>query len=164
MCLDVRERLHVYGHILSWLLLLVVALILNDIATEIVHAASPESTGVRIALRLALVTLLLFCVILLSWARVKWPLHISSKVNNLLQSLSEVSGVSSLHTMTTTTSGAEGGGGMRSSASAASSTLYPPGASVFQRQRTPFLHPPTLDTSNKTQQQQQPQPLAFSLQ
>jgi hypothetical protein len=159
MCLDMRERLHVYGHILSWLLLLVVALILNDVATDIVHSASPESTGVRIALRLSLVFALVLFTIFISWARAKWPLHLESKVSGLLQDLTGRAGGSGVPIMTPPHEGFHPPRSSNSSSS--SSAFHPAAASVFQRQRTPFVHPPSLDLSNKQQHQQ---PLAFSLQ
>lgn len=95
MCLDLdwRDRLHLYGIVATWLLVLLIGLLLNDVATDVAHALSPDNTGWRVAFRLFLVFLLFFVVVLINAARFRLPLNPWSKFLTLVQHLSDSAGL-----------------------------------------------------------------------
>lgn len=90
MCLSIdwRDRVHLYGIVSTWLLLLVIGLLANDVATDVAHAISPDNTGWRVAFRLLLILLLFFALILINAARFSTELNPWSKFLSLVQHFS----------------------------------------------------------------------------
>lgn len=81
MCLDLdwRDRVHLYGIVATWLLLIVAGLMIESIASEIAVTISPDSAGWRIAFRLFLLLCIFVALLLINAARFSVALNPWSK-------------------------------------------------------------------------------------
>lgn len=81
MCLDLdwRDRVHLYGIVATWLLLIVAGLMIESIANEIAVTISPDNAGWRIAFRLFLLLCIFVALLLINAARFSVALNPWSK-------------------------------------------------------------------------------------
>jgi len=90
MCLSIdwRDRVHLYGIVSTWLNLLIIGLLANEIATDAAMAISPDNGWWRNTFRLLLIFILFFALILINAARFSTELNPWSKFLSLVQHFS----------------------------------------------------------------------------